>query len=106
MQLSSHRDPHANEMEETHLSQTSPAPTPVLNADTSPPKTRKRPRAAEACDRCRSKKYKCDESYPCAHCKSEQQLRTFDTLTISDVNVLQSRRWSASTKAAIVTEAR
>lgn len=30
----------------------------------------KRPRAAQACERCRVKKYKCDESYPCAHCKS------------------------------------
>ena len=30
----------------------------------------KRPRAAQACERCRLKKYKCDESYPCSHCKS------------------------------------
>ncbi|KAL4981088.1 fungal-specific transcription factor domain-containing protein [Aspergillus desertorum] len=33
-----------------------------------PPRS-KRPRAAQACDRCRSKKYKCDELYPCSHCK-------------------------------------
>lgn len=30
----------------------------------------KRPRAAQACERCRVKKYKCNESYPCAHCES------------------------------------
>ncbi|KAL5047645.1 hypothetical protein BDW71DRAFT_40329 [Aspergillus fruticulosus] len=35
---------------------------------TDPPRS-KRPRAAQACDRCRSKKYKCDELYPCSHCK-------------------------------------
>lgn len=34
----------------------------------------KRPRAAQACDRCRMKKYKCDESYPCSHCKSMYKL--------------------------------
>ncbi|RDW74385.1 Zn(II)2Cys6 transcription factor [Aspergillus mulundensis] len=33
-----------------------------------PPRS-KRPRAAQACDRCRTKKYKCDELYPCSHCK-------------------------------------
>ncbi|KAJ5566162.1 hypothetical protein N7535_007800 [Penicillium sp. DV-2018c] len=32
-------------------------------------KRTKRPRAAQACDRCRLKKYKCDEQYPCLHCK-------------------------------------
>ncbi|KAL4884195.1 fungal-specific transcription factor domain-containing protein [Aspergillus karnatakaensis] len=36
-----------------------------------PPRS-KRPRAAQACDRCRSKKYKCDELYPCSHCKKSQ----------------------------------
>ncbi|RYC90210.1 hypothetical protein BFJ63_vAg6920 [Fusarium oxysporum f. sp. narcissi] len=30
----------------------------------------RRPRAARACDLCRSKKYKCDESYPCSYCQS------------------------------------
>ncbi|OQE79313.1 hypothetical protein PENNAL_c0052G02003 [Penicillium nalgiovense] len=29
----------------------------------------RRPRAARACDYCRQKKYKCDESYPCSYCK-------------------------------------
>ncbi|KAJ5124501.1 uncharacterized protein N7515_008326 [Penicillium bovifimosum] len=33
------------------------------------PKRTRRPRAAQACDRCRLKKYKCDEQYPCLHCK-------------------------------------
>ncbi|GFF22927.1 quercetin 2,3-dioxygenase [Aspergillus udagawae] len=32
----------------------------------------KRQRAAQACDRCRVKKYKCDELYPCAHCKKSE----------------------------------
>ncbi|CAK7213941.1 hypothetical protein SEUCBS140593_002017 [Sporothrix eucalyptigena] len=31
---------------------------------------RKRPRAVQACERCRNKKYKCDELYPtCSHCR-------------------------------------
>ncbi|KAF4426060.1 hypothetical protein F53441_14156 [Fusarium austroafricanum] len=30
----------------------------------------RRPPAARACDLCRSKKYKCDESYPCSYCQS------------------------------------
>jgi hypothetical protein len=30
----------------------------------------RRPRAARACDLCRAKKNKCDESYPCSYCKS------------------------------------
>lgn len=33
---------------------------------------RKRPRAVQACERCRNKKYKCDELYPtCSHCISK-----------------------------------
>ena len=32
-------------------------------------KSRKRPRAARACESCRAKKYKCDEDYPCAQCR-------------------------------------
>ncbi|KAL4888838.1 fungal-specific transcription factor domain-containing protein [Aspergillus ambiguus] len=50
--------------------QRSNSPTSVRPAtdDPTPPRA-KRPRAARACDRCRLKKYKCDESYPCAHCK-------------------------------------
>ncbi|KAI2792871.1 hypothetical protein POX_b02914 [Penicillium oxalicum] len=35
-------------------------------------KRTKRPRAAQACDRCRTKKYKCDEQYPCSHCKKSR----------------------------------
>lgn len=34
-----------------------------------PPTTKKR-RAARACERCRAKKYKCDESFPCRKCTS------------------------------------
>lgn len=34
-----------------------------------PPATKKR-RAARACERCRAKKYKCDESFPCRKCTS------------------------------------
>ncbi|CAI7677180.1 hypothetical protein N7533_006752 [Penicillium manginii] len=41
-------------------------------ADEPTPKRAKRPRAAQACDRCRTKKYKCDEQYPCLHCKKSQ----------------------------------
>lgn len=32
----------------------------------------RRPRAARACDICRAKKNKCDESYPCSYCKNRQ----------------------------------
>jgi hypothetical protein len=46
--------------------------SPVNSAADEPSAKRpKRPRAAQACDRCRLKKYKCDEQYPCLHCKSE-----------------------------------
>ncbi|KAL1968879.1 hypothetical protein VTN77DRAFT_1240 [Rasamsonia byssochlamydoides] len=38
-------------------------------SDDIPPKRVKRPRAAQACERCRLKKYKCDELYPCSQCK-------------------------------------
>ncbi|KAH8883540.1 hypothetical protein GQ53DRAFT_732448 [Thozetella sp. PMI_491] len=38
------------------------------------PRPRKRPRAVQACERCRGKKYKCDELYPaCSQCTSESQ---------------------------------
>ena len=32
-------------------------------------KRRRNPRAVLACERCRSKKYKCSEAQPCGHCK-------------------------------------
>ncbi|KAJ5155976.1 hypothetical protein N7492_008779, partial [Penicillium capsulatum] len=41
---------------------------PARPVDEPAPKRSKRPRAAQACDRCRLKKYKCDEQYPCSHC--------------------------------------
>lgn len=40
-----------------------------LNPTRTPHRTR-RPRAARACDLCRAKKNKCDESYPCTYCKN------------------------------------
>ncbi|KAB8255400.1 RmlC-like cupin [Aspergillus pseudonomiae] len=46
------------------------SPSIRTTVDDSGPPRAKRPRAAQACDRCRTKKYKCDESYPCSHCKS------------------------------------
>ncbi|BCR87969.1 uncharacterized protein ACHE_40533S [Aspergillus chevalieri] len=46
-------------------------PAATAGDDAVQPKA-KRPRAAQACDRCRVKKYKCDESYPCSHCKKSQ----------------------------------
>ncbi|KAE8354811.1 fungal-specific transcription factor domain-containing protein [Aspergillus coremiiformis] len=49
--------------------QTQRSPTSHTKVDDSVPPRAKRPRAAQACDRCRLKKYKCDESYPCSHCK-------------------------------------
>ncbi|PWY91380.1 RmlC-like cupin [Aspergillus sclerotioniger CBS 115572] len=45
-------------------------PIIIAEDDSLPPPRAKRPRAAQACDRCRAKKYKCDEQYPCSHCKS------------------------------------
>ncbi|OQE37122.1 hypothetical protein PENCOP_c010G06173 [Penicillium coprophilum] len=45
----------------------SPAHQPGLHQPAS--KRIKRPRAAQACDRCRLKKYKCNDQYPCLHCK-------------------------------------
>ncbi|KAE8396212.1 fungal-specific transcription factor domain-containing protein [Aspergillus alliaceus] len=49
--------------------QTQRSPSTRTSVDESVPPRAKRPRAAQACDRCRLKKYKCDESYPCSHCK-------------------------------------
>lgn len=43
----------------------------MTEGENSPPRKLKRPRAAQACERCRLKKYKCDESIPCFHCKSK-----------------------------------
>ncbi|KAJ5103683.1 hypothetical protein N7532_004212 [Penicillium argentinense] len=46
-----------------------PHQSALASVDEPAPKRVKRPRAAQACDRCRTKKYKCDEQYPCSHCK-------------------------------------
>ncbi|KAH8674141.1 fungal-specific transcription factor domain-containing protein [Xylariales sp. PMI_506] len=46
-----------------------PDPPQPADGTNSANKKRKRPRAIQACDRCRLKKYKCSGSYPCAHCK-------------------------------------
>lgn len=56
---------HTSEQPSAAAHSESPAP-----AQTSEP-NRKRPRAAQACDRCRAKKYKCDESFPCFFCRSK-----------------------------------
>ncbi|KAL1897848.1 hypothetical protein Sste5346_003700 [Sporothrix stenoceras] len=59
-------------MDTTEVFGTSP---PVTAASSTADRTgntarkRKRPRAVQACERCRNKKYKCDELYPtCSHC--------------------------------------
>lgn len=38
------------------------------------PRKGRRLRAARACDRCRVKKYKCDEELPCCHCASKSSI--------------------------------
>ncbi|KAK8024710.1 polyketide synthase [Apiospora arundinis] len=48
---------------------------PLLNmfsrdASRPPNQRTRRPRAARACDLCRTKKNKCDESHPCSYCRS------------------------------------
>lgn len=59
-----------------------PAPSPLTGTAMNPPDSRRtqhqqaprkvrRQRAARACDRCRAKKYKCDEKMPCCHCASK-----------------------------------
>ena len=61
------------------MMQRPPSSSPVTRAagdEAGQPKP-KRPRAAQACDRCRMKKYKCDESYPCLHCRSKFILAFF-----------------------------
>ncbi|KAJ5520336.1 transcriptional regulator family: Fungal Specific TF [Penicillium fimorum] len=45
------------------------SPTHQPEIDRPASKRTKRPRATQACDRCRLKKYKCNEQYPCLHCK-------------------------------------
>ncbi|XHG09756.1 hypothetical protein AWENTII_012797 [Aspergillus wentii] len=56
------------------MMQQQPQPSSPVNTvvDDDRPPRRKRPRAAQACDRCRLKKYKCDEQYPCSHCKKSE----------------------------------
>ncbi|KAK8244626.1 putative C6 transcription factor [Phyllosticta capitalensis] len=44
-------------------------PSPQETAAASSPKPPRRPRAIQACNLCRSKKYKCDGISPCSHCK-------------------------------------
>jgi len=41
------------------------------SSDAALDRKRKRPRAARACDLCRSKKYKCDEQEPCTQCRKQ-----------------------------------
>ena len=41
------------------------------SSDAALDRKRKRPRAARACDLCRSKKYKCDELEPCTQCRKQ-----------------------------------
>lgn len=50
-------------------SQPSQTPQAQTSPSSEPPQKKKRPRAAQACDRCRAKKYKCDESFPCFYCR-------------------------------------
>ncbi|KAK7522312.1 Zn(II)2Cys6 transcription factor [Phyllosticta citriasiana] len=44
-------------------------PSPQETAAASSPKPPRRPRAIQACNLCRAKKYKCDGISPCSHCK-------------------------------------
>lgn len=50
-----------------------------------PRKKLKRPRAAQACEACRSRKVKCDESYPCSLCQRKSSCwgRGFKILRVS-----------------------
>jgi hypothetical protein len=74
--------------------------SPLPPADEQSTKRAKRPRAAQACDRCRLKKYKCDEQYPCLHCKS-RFLADQATFQWALTNILQKATLSACTRAII-----
>ncbi|KAF2762116.1 hypothetical protein EJ05DRAFT_473055 [Pseudovirgaria hyperparasitica] len=50
-----------------------PAAAASSSAATAPKRTR-RPRAIQACNFCRSKKYKCDGAWPCAPCQSKSRM--------------------------------
>ncbi|PGH02031.1 hypothetical protein AJ80_08925 [Polytolypa hystricis UAMH7299] len=50
-------------MDNTSQSASQPAEEPASV------RKRKRPRAIQACERCRLKKYKCNDFYPCFHCQ-------------------------------------
>ncbi|KAF2083759.1 hypothetical protein K490DRAFT_50891 [Saccharata proteae CBS 121410] len=43
-------------------------PSPQSTAAGNSPRRSKRPRALQACNYCRAKKYRCDGQYPCYHC--------------------------------------
>ena len=68
---------------------------PLAPVDTPAAKRAKRPRAAQACDRCRLKKYKCDEQYPCLHCKSKKPGMIKQQLLTDP----QKMTWSVYTRA-------
>ena len=74
--------------------------SPLPPADGQSVKRAKRPRAAQACDRCRLKKYKCDEQYPCLHCKSGF-LADQATFQRALTKFLQNATLSACTRAII-----
>jgi hypothetical protein len=74
-------------------------PTPRIRA--------RRPRATRACDTCRAKKNKCDESYPCSYCKHrhltcvyEGQSSGFRRFTAEYVKQLEDQVKSLSNSAS------
>ncbi|OJJ48751.1 hypothetical protein ASPZODRAFT_130868 [Penicilliopsis zonata CBS 506.65] len=76
--------------------QTSPAGLNAgAGADESTPRRAKRPRAAQACDRCRLKKYKCDELYPCSQCKKSK---------IDCIYQGNYRQWESTRSASYVVD--
>ena len=61
---------------------------------------RKRPRAARACEACRTKKYRCDEQAPCSRCKKQNVSCVYEVADAVRQRLLQSDRPQASTRVA------
>ncbi|KAK8167908.1 hypothetical protein BKA80DRAFT_265446 [Phyllosticta citrichinensis] len=46
----------------------------------------RRPRATQACNLCRQKKYKCEGTVPCSHCKRERPSPDSEQMRDVDLN--------------------
>lgn len=63
----SHFTPENSNRQDQAYDPYSTAPRVVIEDQSAPKRTRTRP--TKSCERCRSKKLKCDREFPCGHCR-------------------------------------